>query len=95
VAEQIISRLKVLAELDIAERRVPQDGSFRVEANARDRPARVHHAQHPRRGRGDPYLDKRAMIEAYGSLTLEALGFDAPSLARCARWRRRPTACCW
>jgi general secretion pathway protein E len=26
-------------------------------------------------------LDKRAMIEAYGSLTLEALGFDAPSLA--------------
>jgi general secretion pathway protein E len=32
LAEQVISRLKVLAELDIAERRIPQDGSFRVEA---------------------------------------------------------------
>ena len=29
LAEQAISRLKVLAELDIAERRVPQDGRFR------------------------------------------------------------------
>jgi general secretion pathway protein E len=30
VAEHAISRLKVLAELDIAERRIPQDGSFQV-----------------------------------------------------------------
>ncbi len=34
LAEQVISRLKVLAELDIAERRVPQDGSFRVASRA-------------------------------------------------------------
>ena len=29
LAEQVISRLKVMSELDIAERRVPQDGRFR------------------------------------------------------------------
>ena len=82
VAEQIISRLKVLAELDIAERRVPQDGSFRVEANSREIDLRV--SIMPSIHGEDAViriLDKRAMIEAYGSLTLEALGFDAPSLA--------------
>jgi len=82
VAEQIISRLKVLAELDIAERRVPQDGSFRVEANGREIDLRV--SIMPSIHGEDAViriLDKRAMIEAYGSLTLEALGFDAPSLA--------------
>jgi general secretion pathway protein E len=80
-AEQIISRLKVLAELDIAERRVPQDGSFRVEAGGRDIDLRV--SIMPSIHGEDAViriLDKRAMIEAYGALTLEALGFDAPSL---------------
>jgi general secretion pathway protein E len=81
-AEQIISRLKVLAELDIAERRVPQDGSFRVEAGGREIDLRV--SIMPSIHGEDAViriLDKRAMIEAYGALTLEALGFDAPSLA--------------
>ncbi|MES2741047.1 MAG: GspE/PulE family protein [Pseudomonadota bacterium] len=82
LAEHIISRLKVLAELDIAERRVPQDGSFRVEANGREIDLRV--SIMPSIHGEDAViriLDKRAMIEAYGALTLEALGFDAPSLA--------------
>jgi general secretion pathway protein E len=81
LAEHIISRLKVLAELDIAERRVPQDGSFRVESAGRDIDLRV--SIMPSIHGEDAViriLDKRAMIEAYGSLTLEALGFDAPSL---------------
>jgi general secretion pathway protein E len=81
-AEHIISRLKVLAELDIAERRVPQDGSFRVESGGRDIDLRV--SIMPSIHGEDAViriLDKRAMIEAYGALTLEALGFDAPSLA--------------
>ena len=81
VAEHIISRLKVLAELDIAERRVPQDGSFRVEAGGREIDLRV--SIMPSIHGEDAViriLDKRAMIEAYGSLTLEALGFDAASL---------------
>jgi general secretion pathway protein E len=82
VAEQVISRLKVLAELDIAERRVPQDGSFRVEAGGREIDLRV--SIMPSIHGEDAViriLDKRAMIESYGSLTLEALGFDAPSLS--------------
>jgi len=82
IAEQIISRLKVLAELDIAERRVPQDGSFRVESGGREIDLRV--SIMPSIHGEDAViriLDKRAMIESYGALTLEALGFDAPSLA--------------
>ncbi len=82
VAEQIISRLKVLAELDIAERRVPQDGSFRVESMGREIDLRV--SIMPSIHGEDAViriLDKRAMIESYGSLTLEALGFDESSLS--------------
>ncbi|MBV8503811.1 MAG: type II/IV secretion system protein [Paucibacter sp.] len=85
-AEQVISRLKVLAELDIAERRVPQDGSFRVESGGRDIDLRV--SIMPSIHGEDAVirvLDKRAMIEAYGALTLEALGFDAESLAALRR----------
>ena len=81
VAEQVVSRLKVLAELDIAERRVPQDGSFRVETNGRDIDLRI--SIMPSIHGEDAViriLDKRAMVEAHGALTLEALGFDASSL---------------
>ncbi|MBC7727927.1 MAG: type II/IV secretion system protein, partial [Microbacteriaceae bacterium] len=80
-AEHVISRLKVLSELDISERRVPQDGSFRVEAGGREIDLRV--SIMPSIHGEDAVirvLDKRAMIEAYGALTLEALGFDAASL---------------
>jgi general secretion pathway protein E len=82
LAEHIVSRLKVLAELDIAERRVPQDGSFRVESGGREIDLRV--SIMPSIHGEDAViriLDKRAMIEAYGALTLEALGFDPASLA--------------
>jgi general secretion pathway protein E len=81
LAEQVISRLKVLAELDIAERRVPQDGSFRVMTAGREIDLRI--SIMPSIHGEDAViriLDKRAMIEAYGSLTLEALGFDTASL---------------
>ena len=80
-AEQVISRLKVLAELDIAERRVPQDGSFRVEAGGREIDLRV--SIMPSIHGEDAViriLDKRAMMAAYGALRLETLGFDAASL---------------
>jgi len=83
LAEQAISRLKVLAELDIAERRIPQDGSFRVQASQRDIDLRV--SIMPSIHGEDAViriLDKRAMIEAYGSLTLQALGFNQDSLAK-------------
>ncbi|GAB3468194.1 GspE/PulE family protein [Massilia terrae] len=81
LAEHVISRLKVLAELDIAERRVPQDGSFRVESGGREIDLRV--SIMPSIHGEDAViriLDKRAMLAACGALTLDALGFNAPSL---------------
>jgi general secretion pathway protein E len=82
LGEQIISRIKVLAELDIAERRVPQDGSFRVRSGRREIDLRV--SVMPSVHGEDAVvriLDKQRMVEATGSLTLDALGFDASSLA--------------
>jgi general secretion pathway protein E len=90
-AEHVVSRLKVLAELDIAERRVPQDGSFMVQAGVRDIDLRL--SIMPSIHGEDAVirvLDKRAMIEAYGALTLEALGFDAASLATLRRLAEEP-----
>nr|WP_246312365.1 GspE/PulE family protein [Aquabacterium terrae] len=82
LAEQVISRLKVLAELDIGERRVPQDGSFRVRAQERAIDLRV--SIMPSVHGEDAVvrvLDKQAVIEAHGKLTLKGLGFDAGALA--------------
>lgn len=81
LAEQTISRLKVLAELDIAERRIPQDGSFQVRALNRLIDLRV--SIMPSIHGEDAVvriLDKQAMIEAHGKLSLEALGFDSTAL---------------
>ncbi len=83
LGEQAISRLKVLAELDIGERRVPQDGSFRVQALDRMIDLRV--SIIPSVHGEDAVvrvLDKQAVIEAHGRLTLDALGFDPTSLRR-------------
>ena len=91
LAEQVISRLKVLAELDIAERRIPQDGSFRVESRGREIDLRV--SIMPSIHGEDAViriLDKRAMIEAHGALTLEALGFDGKSLTVLRRLAAEP-----
>ncbi len=82
LAEHAISRLKVLAELDIAERRIPQDGSFRVSAQGREIDLRV--SIMPSVHGEDAViriLDKQAMVAAHGKLTLAALGFDDHSLA--------------
>lgn len=81
LAEQVVSRLKVLSGLDIGERRVPQDGSFRVLAQGRRIDLRV--SVMPSVHGEDAViriLDKQSVIEAHGRLTLEALGFDAHSL---------------
>jgi general secretion pathway protein E len=82
LAEQVISRLKVLSELDIGERRVPQDGSFRV--LAQERPIDLRVSVMPSVHGEDAViriLDKQSVIEASGRLTLDALGFDAAALA--------------
>ena len=80
-AERAVSRLKVLAELDIAERRVPQDGSFRVSALGRQIDMRI--SVMPSVHGEDAVvriLDKQAMLKSHRSLTLDALNFDEPSL---------------
>jgi len=91
LAEQVISRLKVLAELDIAERRTPQDGSFRVEVSGRDIDLRV--SIMPSIHGEDAVvriLDKRGVIEAHGSLTLASLGFDEHALKALRRLAGEP-----
>ena len=91
LAEYVISRLKVVAELDISERRVPQDGSFMVSDADRDIDLRL--SIMPSIHGEDAVirvLDKRAMIEAYGSLSLDALGFDQASLAVLRRLAQEP-----
>ncbi len=89
LAEQAISRLKVLAQLDIAEQRVPQDGSFRVAARGREIDLRV--SVMPSVHGEDAViriLDKQAMVEAQGRLSLEGLGFDADHLGALRRLLR-------
>jgi len=91
LAEQTMSRLKILAELDIAERRVPQDGSFRVSAQGRDIDLRV--SIMPSVHGEDAVvriLDKQAIVAAHGSLTLDALGFDAAALEQLRELIRAP-----
>lgn len=82
-AEQVVSRIKVLAELDIAERRVPQDGRFKVAYAGRDIDLRV--SVMPSVHGEDAVLrvlDKEHLTEELQALTLESLGFD--DIARAA-----------
>jgi general secretion pathway protein E len=81
-AEQVISRIKVMAELDIAERRVPQDGRFKVAALGRDIDIRV--SIMPSIHGEDAVLrvlDKERLSDQVTGLRLEALGFDAQTMA--------------
>jgi general secretion pathway protein E len=76
LAEQAISRLKVMSELDIAERRVPQDGSFRVRVQDREVDLRL--SIIPGLHGEDAViriLDKQSMVQAQGRLSLDTLGF--------------------
>ncbi len=80
-AEQLISRIKVLAELDIAERRTPQDGRFKVFMQGRDIDIRV--SVIPTILGEDAVLrilDRKVHSEQAGSLRLEVLGFDEAAL---------------
>jgi general secretion pathway protein E len=90
-AEQAISRIKVLAELDIAERRVPQDGRFRVSVGGRTTDLRV--SVMPSIHGEDAVLrllDKRQLVASGGQLTLDRLGFDEPSLKRARQLAAKP-----
>jgi type IV pilus assembly protein PilB len=87
----IISRIKVMAELDIAEKRVPQDGRFRVRIRGRSIDFRV--SVMPSVHGEDAViriLDKESLSEAFTSLRLDVLGFDERELARFRRFIREP-----
>ena len=80
--EQAISRVKVMAELDITERRTPQDGRFRVRIRERDIDFRV--SIMPSVYGEDAViriLDKEHLSDQLAGLTLNHLGFDAAPMA--------------
>jgi general secretion pathway protein E len=81
-AEQAISRIKVMAQLDIAERRIPQDGRFKVHAMGRLIDFRV--SIMPSAFGEDAVLrvlDRKALTEQAQGLSLKALGFDDEVIA--------------
>ena len=75
-AEQIISRIKIMSELDIAERRVPQDGRFKILIEHREVDFRV--SIMPSVFGEDAVIRilDRSTITNQASLSLEQLGFD-------------------
>ncbi|MEQ1805946.1 MAG: GspE/PulE family protein, partial [Burkholderiaceae bacterium] len=91
LAEQVLSRIKVLAELDISERRLPQDGRFKVAMKGRAIDFRV--SVMPSIFGEDAVLrilDKQALTDQLLGLQLGNLGFDAASIAHIRRLAREP-----
>ncbi len=91
LAEQVISRIKVMSELDIAERRVPQDGRFKARRDGRDIDFRV--SVMPSVYGEDAVLrilDRRALTAEMQGLTLEALGFEAGLRQRLSDLSKEP-----
>ena len=90
-AEQVISRVKVMSELDISERRVPQDGRFKVSVNGREVDFRV--SVMPSLYGEDAVLrilDKRELADQVKGLRLDRLGFDSDSLVALRRLSSEP-----
>jgi general secretion pathway protein E len=91
VSEQVISRIKVMAELDISERRVPQDGRFKVAIDGRAIDFRV--SIIPSVFGEDAVLrilDKQSLTEKVHGLTLESLGFDKDMVGQLRRLSSLP-----
>ena len=91
LAEQVISRIKVMSELDIAERRVPQDGRFKARRSGREIDFRV--SIMPSVLGEDAVLrilDKQALSDQLRGLMLDQLGFDAELVKRLRRLSSEP-----
>jgi type IV pilus assembly protein PilB len=87
----IISRIKVMSELDIAERRVPQDGRFRVRYKGRLIDFRV--SIMPTIHGEDAVLrvlDKESMSEKFSKLSLDVVGFSDSDLLKFRRYITEP-----
>jgi len=89
--DTIISRLKVMSELDIAEKRVPQDGRFRLRAKGRTIDFRV--SIMPSIHGEDAVirvLDKEQLNEAFRRLRLDVLGFVEEDLRKLRKYITEP-----
>ncbi len=87
----ILSRIKVMSELDIAERRVPQDGRFRVRYKGRFIDFRV--SVMPSVHGEDAVLrvlDKETLSEKFRNLTLDVVGFAEDDLKKFRRYIHEP-----
>jgi type IV pilus assembly protein PilB len=87
----IISRIKVMSELDIAERRTPQDGRFRVRYKTRLIDFRV--SIMPTIHGEDAVLrvlDKESMSEKFAKLSLDVVGFSESDLVKFRRYIKEP-----
>src|ERR1700755_355897 len=87
----IISRIKVMSELDIAERRTPQDGRFRVRYKTRLIDFRV--SIMPTIHGEDAVLrvlDKESMSEKFAKLSLDVVGFSDSDLVKFRRYIMEP-----
>jgi type IV pilus assembly protein PilB len=87
----IISRIKVMAELDIAEKRVPQDGRFKLKVPGKTIDFRV--SVMPSAHGEDAViriLDKQSISEQFTELRLEILGFPELELKRFRKYIREP-----
>ena len=87
----ILSRIKIMSELDIAERRVPQDGRFRVRYKSRMIDFRVS-IMPTIYGENAVLrvLDKESMSEKFRNLTLDVVGFHPEDLRRFRGYIREP-----
>lgn len=87
----VLSRIKVLSDLDIAERRIPQDGRFRVKYKGRfiDLRVSIIPASH-----GEDavlrVLDKETLSEKFQNLSLDVVGFSPEETHRFRRYIREP-----
>jgi type IV pilus assembly protein PilB len=89
--QTLISRIKVMSELDIAERRVPQDGRFRVRYKGRNVDFRV--SIIPTVHGEDAViriLDKEQINEEFRDLRLEVIGFSENDLVKFRRYIAEP-----
>lgn len=89
--QTLISRIKVMSELDIAERRIPQDGRFRVRYKGRTVDFRV--SIMPTIYGEDAViriLDKEQINESFKNLNLDVVGFDAEDLQRFRLYIKEP-----
>jgi len=87
----IISRIKVMAELDIAEKRVPQDGRFKLRVRGKTIDFRV--SIMPSVHGEDAViriLDKESMSEQFTELRLDILGWPEVEMKRFRKYIREP-----